>query len=333
MSRPFEEVHASAPITHFFPPFGSEEIARFRRECQIEELSELNRMFEVADVIDARAGAHVLSTSLYCWPHDPEKPRIAPITLDTLKQPHPGVRNGESWWSVYFLPLLRQLDEVEEPWKIRIHLAPDIEFLAPYLRHPKVEIRIMRHNSVNTVPGMLWRYLPLEDRVTMMARGTDSLWPMPRVKEAMQRMLEGPNVLFRWIRPADIDANLYFVYRSIPGPILCKPELECGLVEAAMAWIWHQKKGLWPTTVDLDGPNDETFEIPKFALNHWARYGQDEQFLSHWLYYLAAKQGIHTVVDRDNNSGVWPMDSAYVTAANPNSRVEMYPKGKDQTNT
>jgi hypothetical protein len=311
------------PITHFIPPFGASEIDRFEAECTSDEREELERMFEVAEVIHPKQGDRVLSTSLYCWPHDPEKQRISPINLDTLQHPHPCVRNQNSWWQEYLVPLLRSLERVESPWVVRLHLAPDLEFLIPHLSHPKMEIRIMKHISTNTIPGMLWRYMPLDEEVTLMARGTDTLWPDGGVVEAMGRMLKGPNVLFRRFRPIDIDKAVYFVYRSIPGPILAKPNACVNFATAAKAWIWHQQHHLWPKEVELIGADDNIYTMPKFAMSHWARYGQDEQFLSHWLYYQVAGCGIHTVIDGNHKSGMWAKDWSYLRQECEHSVVDL----------
>lgn len=313
----------SIPMTHFFPVFGEAEVSRYQAGRTPEEKDDLDSMFEVAEILFPRPGHHVLSTSLYCWPHDPERPRINPVTKETLQQPHPSVKGKDSWWNVYFVPLLLRLEQVRSPWIVRIHLAPDLEFLVPYLKHPKVELRIMRHISTNTIPGMLWRYLPLEDDVILMARGTDSLWPDPRVHEAVPRMLAGPNALLRRFRPIDVNAAKFFVYRSIPGPIVTKPGLGLGFKEAAKAWIWHQQRACWPRHIELPGEDGELFEMPKFAMSHWARYGQDEQFLSHWLYYLAAKKGIHSIIDASHRSGIWERDWACLQATSPQSVVEL----------
>jgi hypothetical protein len=310
------------PIDHFFPKFGEREIKRFLRECDATERVELDRMFTVREVIDSKKGDLVLSTSLYCWPHDPEKSRIEPVTLENLQTPHPSVRHQQAWWDVYFLPLIRQFDQVQDPWVIRIHLAHDLEFLIPHLRHPRVEIRVMDHCSHFTMPGMLWRYLPMEERVTMLARGSDTLWPGRKIVEAIERMLAGPNVLFRRFLPIDYDKAMFLVYRTVPGPIVSKPDLHGGFVAAAQAWIWHQQHGLWSKNVELLGPDGEIYEMPKFAMSHWARYGQDEQFLSHWLYHRAAPQGIHTVIDADHLSGLWSKDWEFVRSKNPSSVLE-----------
>jgi hypothetical protein len=314
---------SATPMTHFFPTFGEAEVRRYQTERSPDEQRDLDQMFEVAEVLFPKLGHHVLSTSLYCWPHDPENKRITPVNKETLQQPHPSVKGNDSWWNVYLIPLLLSLDQVRSPWTVRIHLAPDLEFLIPVLKHPKVELRIMRHISTNTIPGMLWRYLPLEDDVILMARGTDTLWPDRVVQAAIPRMLSGPNALLRRFRPIDINGANFFVYRSIPGPILTKPGLGSGFTEAAKAWIWHQQRAYWPRHVDLPGADGEIFEAPKFAMSHWARYGQDEQLLSHWLYYRAAQKGIHSIIDASHQSGMWDRDWTYLQATNPQSVMEM----------
>ncbi len=311
-----------ATISDFFSPFGEDEISRCGHERTPDEREELDRMFEVTDVRNELKSDFVISTSLYCQPHDAEKERLSPLTLETLQKRHPSVRNGSSWWAEYFLPLTQQFDCVREPWSVRLYLAPDLLFLEPYLRHPRVELRIMNHISVNTIPGMLWRYLPLEDGVTMVARGADAFVPTSEILQSINRMIEGPNLLFRHFLPRDVDGGGFIVYRAVPGPIVMKGCEGLGFTEAAKAWIWHQRRGLWPLTVQMTNEDGRPVDAKKFGMTHWARYGQDEQFLSHWLYHIAAREGIHSTIPRNHRSKLWDLDLQYVTAANVSSVVE-----------
>ena len=311
-----------ATICDFFPPFGQPEVARCLREQTDAEREELDRMFEVIEVRNPQTSDFVISTSLYCQPHDPEKKRLPSLTLEALQQRHPSVRGGSSWWSEYFLPLIQQFDKVMDPWTVRLYLAPDLLFLESFLRHPRVELRIMNHVSENTIPGMLWRYLPLDDGVNLVARGADSFVPSPGILRLINQMLGGPNLLFRHFLPRDIGGARLVIYRPVPGPIVVKGCEGMGFTEAAKAWVWHQKRGLWPRTVRIVDSDGKPVEAKKFGMSHWARYGQDEQFLSHWLYHIAAQEGIHSAITRNHTSKLWDLDLQYTNAANRNSMVE-----------
>lgn len=301
-------------ITQLFPRFGEEQLKRFQEESTPEERAELDSMFEVVEVIDEKFSNYVVSTSLYCRPHNPDQQRIHPITLENLQKPNRNVRNGQSWWETYLQPLLRDLDRIQPPWNLRLHLAEELKFLIPHLQHPRVEFRIMKHPSEFTIPGMLWRYLPLEDGVTLLARGADSLWPYKAYWDLVQGFSGSSCRFFRRFLPRDLDRTGSLVYRTIPGPLLVKEGEPLPYTEFAKAWIWFQKNDLWPRTARLAWLPGE---VSKFGLEHWAKYGQDEQFLSHWLYHLACEEGLYTAINEVNRSVIIDHDRCFVESHDP----------------
>lgn len=305
-------------IAQVFPTFGTAQLDRFLREKIDEELRTLNKMFQVVDILNPQPSDFVVSTSLYCKPHDPEMPAIETLTIENLKNRHPGVRHGGSWWQEYIEPLLRGINRIPEPWSVRIHLAPDLLFLEKHLRHPRIEFRIMCHNSECTMPGMLWRYLPLNESGVIMARGTDSIWPDDSTYKHIESMLKSDAVLFRRFRPRDRDADDMCVYRSIPGPLVIKVDNPLNFTQMAKAWLWHAMHDLLPA--EVTAPFFEK-SLPKLGMSHWARYGQDEQMLSHWLYYVAAAKGIYTVIDKNHQSQIWPFDQEYLQSQSSNSKT------------
>jgi len=317
MTSKMNRENAEWAITDLFPRFGEEQLRRFEAESIPEERAELDRMFEVVEVIDEKFSNFVLSTSLYCRPHDPDRKRINPITLETLQKPNQSVRDGNSWWDTYFQPLLRDLERVQPPWNVRIHLAAELKFLIPHLQHHRVEFWIMKHPSELTIPGMLWRYLPLGEGVTLLARGADSLWPHQDYWDMVEEFSGSSCRFFRRFLPRDLDATGSLVYRTIPGPLLVKAGESIRFIEFAKAWIWFQKKEIWPRSARLPWlPCGAT----KFGLEHWAKYGQDEQFLSHWLYYEACEQGLYTVIDKENRSIVINYDRQFVAEHDLNAK-------------
>jgi hypothetical protein len=305
-------------IHTIFPPFGEGHLGTYREQASLAERHALDFMFEVAEIRYAKPSKFIVATSLYCQPHDADKVRIDPITIDELRKPHPSVRHGNSWWGEYVDPLIKHLDRVPRPWTIRIYLAPDLVFLERFLKHPRVELCIMQHVSQNTIPGMLWRYLPLEEDVTLMARGADAFWPVRELHPHIDAMLASRSLLFRHIHPRDLDDADMFIYRSMPGPIVVKPGLGRGFTECAKSWVWHQMHELWPKTVSLPWRIDE---VRRFGLTHWAAYGQDEQFMSHWLYHKAAASGIYTLIDPRYQSQIWKVDRQFVLDASAASTV------------
>lgn len=308
-------------IQDYFPAFVREQVSRYLAESSPEERSELDFMFEVDEIRYPKPSEHVLSVSLYCRPHHPSQAKIHPLTIEELRKPRPNVRwrgASSSWWSKYFEPLAQGLNRVSPPWIIRIHLAPDLLFLEPLLRHPRAELRIMRHTSENAVPGMLWRYLPLQEGVSMMARDSDNPWPDKTNLALICSMLSGPARMFRRICTRDLVAAGVLTYRTIPGVNVVKSGKPLPFLDTVKAWIWHQKHQLWPKTARLPGTDQEA---AKFGLSHWAGYAQDEQFLSHWLYHALAPEGIHSVVSLKHPSLLWPLDRQYVLQSSPNAMV------------
>ncbi len=303
-------------ITELFPRFDSTHLNMFRSQCSKSEKSLLESMFQVDEIVNQqRSSEFLISTSLYCRPHNPGAPRIDPITVETLKLPHQGVRNGRSWWDTYLQPLIRDISRIKPPWVLRIHLSAELYFLIPLLRHQRVEFWIMNHPSENTVPGMLWRYLPLEEGTNLVARGTDSLWPDQQYWASATQMLKGPCRFYRNFFPTDMD-RIFLVYRSIPGPLVVRQGLKLPFIEYAKAWIWFQWNDLWPRTASTPPGNEMR---PKFGLSHWAKYGQDEQFLSHWLYYIACEEGLYTVTSGNNKSEIFKYDRNYVKSRSEHS--------------
>ncbi|MBE2284531.1 MAG: hypothetical protein IAE77_13830 [Prosthecobacter sp.] len=303
-------------MKQLFPPFGQYHLHRFFQESVAEEKLLLNRMFQVVDILNQQPSDFVVSTSLYCKPHDPENYPIFPLTVEEIRKPHTSVRHGNSWWQEYMEPLLSGVERIPDPWSVRIHLAPDLIFLESYLRHPRIELRIMCHNSEFTMPGMLWRYLPLNECGVVMARGADSIWPDAGTYKHIQAMLKSDAMLIRRFRPRDRDADGLCVYRSIPGPLVIKLNNPLNFTKMAKAWLWHGMHGLLPT--EVTAPFFEK-PLPKLGMSHWARYGQDEQMLSHWLYYVAAAKGIYTVIDKTHQSQIWPFDQEYLESRSPHS--------------
>lgn len=308
-------------IADIFPVFGSRQVARFLSESSPEERSELDFMFETAEIRYPKPSEHVLSLSLYCRPHDPGRPKIQPLTIDELRKRHPTVRKRgtpHSWWDKYFEPLIQTLDRVRSPWVARIYLAPDLLFLEPYLRKERVEIRVMRHNSENAVPGMLWRYLPLEEGIHVMAGDADDPWPGKANLSHICSMLSGSCRLFRRICPRDLNAAGVLGYRTVPGVNVVKAGPPLPFLETVKAWIWHQQRQLWPKAVRLPWMEHD---VPKFGLAHWSGYAQDEQFLSHWLYHALAPEGIYSIVGLGQNSQLWPLDRQYLLEKSPHSII------------
>jgi hypothetical protein len=174
------------------------------------------------------------------------------------------------------------------------------------LRFARSEIYVMKHSSVNTIPGMLWRYLPMTEKCVLVARGAD-MFPLNVVEaEMVEHFLETDCCMLRFFGPTDIVDGL-LNYRPVPGPITLLGLNDLDFVCAAKAWIWHNKHALLPK--DSYYPPIQR-RLAKSAMDHWARYVQDEQFLSHWLYPIAIERGMFTAVPQNKSSFILDLDLA-----------------------
>lgn len=297
----------TASLFDFFPAFDTTHIDYYRAKSTQMEREELSSMFEVLEILNPKCSDHIVSTSLYCRPHHPELAPHADLSVTALKEPHASVRGHGSWWATYFEPLLRVLPTIAEPWIVRIHLAHNLRHLAPFLNFRRCEIRIMKHDSEGSIPGMLWRYLPIEEDCLAVARGADDLILNAKEAAIMHLFLETDAYLLRFFNPADVNSEGQLSYRPIPGPITTIGLTDLRFRESAEAWIWYQQRGFFHATTFYPPAGKH---LVKVGMDHWTRYGQDEQFLSHWLYPLVLKRGLFSAVPAGRTSFLINVDLA-----------------------
>jgi hypothetical protein len=277
-----------------FPPF--------RLHTDQEEFLNLFKVEKVFNRTPALKPKVIVSTSLYWGTHWPqEHSRIEP-TLEDLNRPRSSVRDGGSWWENYFSPFLRGCEErLPEGWIHRVYLASDLAFLVDKIPET-VEIHLMRNCSWGTIPGMLWRYLPMEEPVFCVARGADNYF-LGGYQQVVALALQLGTFLVRNTISYWQDNLNRFVYRTIQGS--CGVKGPIPFVPYAAAWVRQ-------TQLNSLSPRVEAFPyLLHIGLDHWAEYGQDEQFLSRWLYYLAGAEKTITLVEPIGNHDLFIRDIQY----------------------
>lgn len=263
-------------------------------------------LFETSEVIHrspTTAPAAVVSTSLYWGTHLPESHRPIPPSLETLQRPLASVKNGASWWRQYFEPFLRGCGESLPPgWIHRVHLSADLAFLVDFIP-PSVEIRLMRESSWTSIPGMLWRYLPMEEPTLCIARGADN-YELGGFRHIATLALCLGTFLIRNTTSLWRDDKNRFVYRTIHGSCCVRGPLP--FVPAAAAWVAANRREPPPAHVPAFP------ELSHVGLEHWGAYGQDEQFLCRWLYYRAASEKTIALAQPDGDHELFRRDLAFL---------------------
>lgn len=280
-----------------FPPF--------RLQTDQEKYLDLFKVDRVFNRTSARNPKVVVSTSLYWGTHWPQGQNRVEPSLEMLQTRRPSVRDGRSWWENYFLPFLRGCEELlPEGWTHRVYLAADLSFLVDLI--PKsVEIHLMRESSWGSIPGMLWRYLPIEEPVFCVARGADN-YTLGDYQLVVALALRFGTFLIRNTISYWQDNHNRFVYRTIQGSCAVKGPIH--YVSHAAAWV-HQEQ------TDPISPMVEALPyLRHVGMEHWSEYGQDEQFLSRWLYYLAGPMKTITLVEPIGNHEMFIRDIQYLNS-------------------
>lgn len=256
-------------MTHIYPPFTATEPA-----------AELLPLFKVLECHNPQPKSKVVvSTSLY-W----------------------GRGSVKNWQKKYIEPLLNGCEQsLPEDWSRRIYLSFDLAGMVRKIpRH--VEVNLMDSMSWGSIPGMLWRYLPITEDVFCFARGADN-WTLQQWEiDAVQQAVASQAQLYRHVwNPAYINAGVHWLYRTIRGT--CGIQGPLPFLEAATQWIAYNREQQPPQMVEGK---------PHFGLGNWQAFGQDEQFLCRWLYYIMASKKTLTRVSPVIQSDIFRQDMEYL---------------------
>jgi hypothetical protein len=131
-----------------------------------EEISEL---FIIDYVVNKQTQINCISVSLFCQNVD---------NTYFEEHPSPSTEVGSKWYDKYFKQLLQFIhdfndSEYKNNWKIRIYLEPKLSNMISLIKADNVEICVMKKNSIGAQPGMLWRYLSLDNKNLNCVLATD----------------------------------------------------------------------------------------------------------------------------------------------------------------
>ena len=163
----------------------------------------------------------------------------------------------------------------------------------------------MAESSWASMPGMMWRYLPVQEPSLCIARGADN-YELGGYQHYISLALCLGTFLVRTTINCWRDDRKRFIYRTVMGSCAVRGPLP--FVPAAAAWIALNQQA---------PPDERTIAFPELThvgLGHWGAYGQDEQFLSRWLYYRAAGKSTMTLLHPDGNHEIFQRDMAFLQA-------------------
>jgi hypothetical protein len=266
----------SFSITDAFPTFNYNKLLISK---------EFLNLFEIDRVINKLEGDNIISTSLYFAPHYNE--------------------SIEDWEKRYLTHLLKKIDEIPSEWHYEVFLSPDCEKYLDKLSHPRVQINVMKNISSNALPGMLWRYIPISypnKKLAFVGMNTPMLpW------RNLLNFLDKNYKLIRWGGFVDLNEQNVFVYKPISGSFICNIYDE-NIVYAMSAWMQSEKNRVDKSRLK----NNTELHFSKvmyegrlydlFGTQLENCYGQDERFLSCYIYPRFKNQSLCIVTGNHERS-------------------------------
>jgi hypothetical protein len=245
----------------------------------------------------------------------------------------------ENWRRKYWNGLLDLVQEMTSfpEWKLRIYVERDLidPLFGVLASHPQVEVLRMSTNSVGAGPGALWRYLALADRTLEIVLATDIDEPLAAKVDCIRSFeMDGWSTVGRiggFVSDRnyliDSDRSTARNYATmLGGRIMSRPVRWDFDVAAAMRGFMAYRRFMSMTDRPCfycAGDRPSVYNEPLGVHihgwgSHWYRYGFDERFLKHVVYYHFADKGaIHTwapslPLSRMNPEGI--CDVRYVRA-------------------
>lgn len=313
--------------TDCFPVLNEEMLTEAEAGYTLADRERSENWFGVREVIGRRQDSHhVLSVSLFfknTYHHEGEIPEI---TEDLLKFPDKyGVDPRFNPWEHYVEPLLRGgpiLAAARPDIALRVYLAADLHFLAERLA-AFAEVYLMRGSSIRSSPGMLWRFLALENEDAQLTTVQDAdLLGTAGPRLALTEQLLALN-LSAWRVPVPRDFHRTktpepgILYRAMAG-CYSGYAIRLPIRRLLDALLWHLKKGSFPIE-GKDPRSDQSFPLFGHA---WPDYGFDEFFLNVAVFPRVAAAGVLTLLGRKRSQSIFlPYDIEYATWANPRSSL------------
>lgn len=309
--------------SEFFPILDDEMVEQACSAATAVDRANFEQDFGVQSVSGPPGRAeHIVSISLFFksrWDGDGE---VGRVTEEVLKYPERhGLTPTYNPWAHYVQPILDhgpRLLERPVPTRLRVHLAADLAFLKPRLEE-FAEVWLMRSSSQRSAPGMLWRFLPLDDHpgLTTVLDADLLKWVEPKLRTTEHLREIG---LPFWRIPVTDDYDERSgraLYRTIAG---CYWGAAAKLPTRRLLFAHRmaQKQGLLGTMARHPRTGAEA---PIFGAD-WPDYGADEFFLNTAMYPRMAEGGMLTLCPRPSRSFFLLLDIEYATWANRNSMLD-----------
>jgi len=188
-------------------------------------------------------------------------------------------------WEKYFEKLLKYGPEFiknNPDIKIRIYLANDCKFMIPRLSE-FCEIYLMKTSSLSAQPGMMWRFLAMNELDTSVV-----YWDADDCND-----ISYTTHLFKFKKPFVRTNQWKSIFKDDSGSIVYRPFMGCRSYT-------NIQIDIKPMMIDfikneLDGNISKSVNHSNFFGTTWPYYGFDEWFLMTLLYPIALKKGLHTI--------------------------------------
>jgi len=126
-----------------------------------DEKKELLDLFEVETIINKCDKPNCISVSFFCQNvNNTFVNEFGTINYNDVKT---------AWYKKYVVNLMKFINDFNKSkynktYKLRIYLEKQLSEFIPKLQQPNVEIYHMKNNSIGGCPGLMWRYLALDDK-------------------------------------------------------------------------------------------------------------------------------------------------------------------------
>lgn len=308
--------------TDIFPFLSEEMLDDYEASVSKADKAELDDFFHIDEIHNPQPDKpHAVSTCLFWkdgYTTNPDLP--APSKDRLIHAARYGLIKRVNPWFSYTEPLLYAAPAAAQnhpDTAFIVYLARDMDFLVPDLVDVGWEVRLMAHSSVRHSPGMMWRFLTLEDEGRLVTCIDADRIPDVESELARTRLMHESG-LGCWRIPG------YYNQRPDAREITYRPILggHFGarggqpVSQLAKAFIWHVQQEKMPLHAELPG----CIPMPLHATT-WPEYGFDEWFLMTALYPRLAFEGILTFMPTDAQSLIMPIDIEYATWANTDAEI------------
>jgi hypothetical protein len=313
--------------TEAFPVFTDAQVEEALGQFSPDDEAVFQNEFGI-DSVSGRTGVpggHLLVFSLFCKATSSEDGEVAGLTAEMLKAPADfGLKFRHNPWDHYVEPLLQHGPAIvtsRPDLTLRIYLAQDLKFLVPMLA-PFAEVVVMKGSSVRSAPGMLWRFLPLDEGRYVTVLDADLASTSLIKIRVTERLFEAGLGYWRIPVPFDLNSDNEIIYRTMAGCYWgCRVQLP--ITDLLKAFRWQQIRNQVPRLAT------HPWKLRKFVLfgSNWPDYGSDEYFKNLVLFPRLAESGTLTIMHKPSRSWLLPLDIEYITWANRNSVVNysLYP--------